>query len=192
MLQKNRSSQNGVLIYTAHCPLHQGSQRCLGANRHQDISNHHTHTNHMMQPAYRAAVIKPAVLSESMLTYCQMDRYNQISVKFISKWQGSVSRKIIWKFRMKYAQFVEDTHQICHEGSYNPTNTSSNRTRCARDISEIIQTLRGQRPISGRTYFRHICSFGVNFMQLWFSSQIDFWSRLWIPPQIFGECIYAN
>ena len=28
--------------------------------------------------------------------------------------------------------------------------------------------LRGQRPISVRTYFRHICSLGVNFMQLWF------------------------
>ena len=28
--------------------------------------------------------------------------------------------------------------------------------------------LRGQRPISGRTYFRHICSLCVNFMQLWF------------------------
>ena len=28
--------------------------------------------------------------------------------------------------------------------------------------------LRGQRPISGRTYFRHSCSLGVNFMQLWF------------------------
>ena len=28
--------------------------------------------------------------------------------------------------------------------------------------------LRSQRPISGRTYFRHICSLGVNFMQLLF------------------------
>ena len=28
--------------------------------------------------------------------------------------------------------------------------------------------IRGQRPISVRTYFRHICSLGVNFMQLWF------------------------
>ena len=32
----------------------------------------------------------------------------------------------------------------------------------------LIGCIRGQRPISGRTYFRHICSLGVNFMQLWF------------------------
>ena len=31
-----------------------------------------------------------------------------------------------------------------------------------------VLALRGQRPISVRTYFRHICSLGVNFMQLWF------------------------
>ena len=31
-----------------------------------------------------------------------------------------------------------------------------------------LHHVRGQRPISGRTYFRHICSLGVNFMQLWF------------------------
>ena len=51
--------------------------------------------------------------------------------------------------------------------------------------SRISSRVRGQRPISVRTYFRHICFLGVNFMQLWFSFQIDFWSRLWIPPQIF-------
>ena len=35
-------------------------------------------------------------------------------------------------------------------------------------ISCVLIHVRGQRPISGRTYFRHICSLGVNFMQLWF------------------------
>ena len=43
---------------------------------------------------------------------------------------------------------------------------------CTQDIlgrtDKSILSLRGQRPISGRTYFRHICSLGVNFMQLWF------------------------
>ena len=34
--------------------------------------------------------------------------------------------------------------------------------------SPTSHTIRGQRPISGRTYFRHICSMGVNVMQLWF------------------------
>ena len=32
----------------------------------------------------------------------------------------------------------------------------------------LAQDLRGQKPISDRTYFRHFCSLGVNFMQLWF------------------------
>ena len=35
-------------------------------------------------------------------------------------------------------------------------------------ILMVVKVLRGQRPISGRTYFRHICSLCVNFMQLWF------------------------
>ena len=40
------------------------------------------------------------------------------------------------------------------------------------EINDTVDTLfsdiRGQRPISVTTYFRHICSLGVNFMQLWF------------------------
>ena len=34
-------------------------------------------------------------------------------------------------------------------------------------IAKVVP-IRGQRPISDRTYFRHICSLDVNFMQLWF------------------------
>ena len=41
-----------------------------------------------------------------------------------------------------------------------------NETRLTPQSWEMPQ-LRGQRPISGRTYFRHI-SLGANFMQLWF------------------------
>ena len=35
-------------------------------------------------------------------------------------------------------------------------------------ITSSVLCIRGQRPISVRTYFRHICSLGVNFMQLRF------------------------
>ena len=35
-------------------------------------------------------------------------------------------------------------------------------------VNLILFLVRGERPISGSTYFRHIWSLGVNFMQLWF------------------------
>ena len=42
-----------------------------------------------------------------------------------------------------------------------------NLSACRAMFTSYIN-IRGQRPISVRTYFRHICSLGVNFMQLWF------------------------
>ena len=47
-----------------------------------------------------------------------------------------------------------------------------------------VMHLRSRRPFSDRTYFQHICSLGVNFMNCDFSSENDFWYRLWILPQI--------
>ena len=57
----------------------------------------------------------------------------------------------------------------------------------------IACTLRGPRPISGRTYFRHICCLGVNFMQLW----IFAWNRVLISasgslPRLYSEFMYAK
>ena len=48
-----------------------------------------------------------------------------------------------------------------------------------------IKILRGQKPISVRTYFRHICSLGVNFIQLWFFVSNRFLIKTLIPPQMF-------
>ena len=67
---------------------------------------------------------------------------------------------------------------------------SYHKKRLTLIISQMsmMKEIRGQRPISDRTYFRHIYSLGVNFMQLWFVclksiTGIDSGSL----PRLYGE-----
>ena len=48
---------------------------------------------------------------------------------------------------------------------------------------------RGERHISGRTYFRHICSLGINFAQLWFCvwNQFLIWT---LDP--YSDCMWNS
>ena len=95
-------------------------------------------------------------------------------------------------------QVTLDISESSTDFNFAPGNSMGNLTDVVAD-SDIYEHIcnfgtvyiRGQRPISGKTYFRHICSLGVNFMQLWIvksSSDIDCGSL----PRLYSEFMDAK
>ena len=106
--------------------------------------------------------------------------YNRIRLflpKVINSTPANLLPKIptlsIQSFSSNIQNFILDEYtKICSVANCTVTFVNAPEKATFNHLSLALSMLnwhiRGQRPISGRTYFRHICSLGVNFKQMWF------------------------